>query len=245
MKCFGLIGYPVGHSLSQRYFVEKWRRNGVYDRSYNLYELKSLDGLDRLVACEGLSGFNVTLPHKQAIMPLIGALTDEAAAVGAVNCVKVTPNGFVGHNTDCQAFADTLQPLLQPWHTSALVLGTGGAAAAVELALKRLGIESLKVSRTPTDGCIGYAEAALIAPSRMLIVNATPVGMSPHTDNSPWPWPELLTDRHLVYDLVYTPSPTLLLTQAAAHGAQTFGGLPMLYRQADLSEEFWLADKEM
>lgn len=238
---FGLIGRPVGHSFSQRYFEMKWRDTGIADRHYSLCELPAIDLLPQLLEREQLDGFNVTAPYKTAILPLLDRLTDEAREVGAVNCVAVTPTGLMGHNTDCQAFADTLKPLLKPWHTSALVLGTGGASRAVAVALRRLGIGHTKVSRTPSDGTVSYPEAVGLASSNLLIINATPVGMAPRADASPWPVPEALTPRHLVCDLIYNPSPTLLMRQAAQRGAATADGLAMLYRQADLSEDFWLS----
>ncbi|MBR1850596.1 MAG: shikimate dehydrogenase [Bacteroidales bacterium] len=248
MYRFGLIGNPVAHSESANYFAQKWRSQSVCDRSYGLFALDGLDGLPGLIADEGLDGFNVTLPYKRTIVPMLTTLSDEARAIGAVNCVRVTPEGLVGHNTDCPALADTLGPHLQPWHTAALVLGTGGASLAAVHALRRLGVENIcRVSRRGTAAghdCIGYSEARTAATAATLIVNATPVGMTGHSpDASPWPWPDVLTERHLVCDLIYTPRPTLLLRQASERGATTLDGLAMLHRQADLSEAFWFENQ--
>ena len=188
-----------------------------------------------------IKGFNVTIPYKEAVIPHLDQLDPSAQAIGAVNCVEVASNRLIGHNTDAPAFLETLQPLLQPHHHSALILGTGGAAKAVGYALRQLGIGYLLVSRTPeqhTDA-VSYSDAASLVGDHLLIINATPVGMYPNVDDSPWPYPLLLDERHLCYDLVYNPSPTRFLREAEAAGAHTCGGLSMLERQAQLSWEIW------
>ena len=237
----GLIGNPLGHSWSQRWFEEMFRREDIEGATYGLFPLPSLDGLREWVLQEGLAGFNVTLPYKEAVIPYLDGLSEEARAIGAVNCVQVRDGRLTGHNTDAPAFRETLLPHLKPWHTRALVLGTGGASKAVCYVLRGLGITPTLVSRTPKahSEAVSYAKAADLMESHLLVVNATPVGMYPDTEATPWPYADRWTSRHLAYDLVYNPSPTLFLKQASEGGGATLGGLPMLHRQAELSWELW------
>ena len=237
----GLIGKTLAHSYSQRWFEELFRREGIADAHYGLYPTESLDGFRQWAFREGLDGFNVTIPYKEAIMPLLDELDDTARRIGAVNCVCVRQGRLVGYNTDAPAFIDTLRPLLQPWHRHALVLGTGGAARAVGYALRQEGIACTFVSRNPLGKAdtVDYEEAARMMETCLLVVNATPVGMYPCEDASPWQRDDLWTDRHLCYDLIYNPDPTLLMRQASWHNAMTKSGLEMLCRQAELSwDEF-------
>ena len=241
VKQYGLIGNPLSHSWSQRWFEQMFAREGIADTRYNLYEMPTLIGLRQWVADNDIRGFNVTIPHKEAVLPYLDELDQTASAIGAVNCVEVTEGRLIGHNTDAPAFLSTLQPMLQPHHTAALILGTGGAAHAVAYALGQLGIAYRHVSRQPErhHGAIGYSEALQLASSHHLIVNATPVGMYPHVEKTPWQMSHLLGSKHLCYDLIYNPSETLFLCEAKAAGAQTCGGLAMLERQALLSWNIW------
>ena len=245
MKRYALIGRRLGHSWSQQWFEALFQRLGLTNYSYSLCEMASLDGLRQWVEKEQISGFNVTIPYKQTIVPLLDELSPEAEAIGAVNCVCVNDGKLVGHNTDAPAFGQTLD---EAYHStlntqhSTLILGTGGAAHAVAYALKQKNIEYLFVSRKASCGkenTIGYDRDAIQRARFDMIVNATPVGMWPDVDASPWPWPELLNEKCLVYDLIYNPSPTLFLRQAAAHGAATIDGTAMLHRQAELSWQLW------
>ena len=240
MKKYGLIGRKLGHSLSQELFEAQ----GFEDACYGLYEMASLDGLRQWVDEEHIDGFNVTIPYKQAIIPLLDAVDDTAAAIGAVNCVSVENGRLIGHNTDAPAFKETLAE--RP-HGAALILGTGGAAQAVAYALRQLGTEYKFVSRHPErhDNAISYEEATSLLrniPCRVsTLINATPVGMYPNNGNTPLP----LSTLHfplstlLVYDLIYTPSETLLMREAAACGAKVKNGLDMLRKQAELSWRIW------
>lgn len=248
---FGLIGKPVGHSFSARLFEEYCAEQGLEGYEYRCYELEadqvSRVALRKWVGEQSLGGFNVTLPYKQQVLSAMDSLSPEAAAIGAVNCVRVAREGvdatlrLEGYNTDATAFAATLQPLLCPWHTSALVLGSGGAAQAVAYALQTLDIDYLLASRTPTNKArtISYAEAAREASTRTIIINATPVGMAPRIDENPCPFCHLLTPRHLCYDLIYNPLQTRFLSEAAAQGATTVNGFSMLRHQALQSYRIW------
>ena len=237
MKTYALIGRTLAHSWSPSCYSALFARDGIADARYLLHETDTLDGLRQWVRREAILGFNVTIPYKEQIIPLLDALSPTARAVGAVNCVDCRGGLLAGHNTDSPAFARTLTPLLRPWHTQALLLGTGGAAQAVSHALHSLGIPFTTVSRTPEahPGSVPYSQIPLLASTHLIIINATPVGMYPRADASPLPDPRCITPRHLCYDLVYNPSPTLFLRQASDAGASVADGLAMLRLQAELS----------
>ena len=241
MKQYGLIGKKLSHSWSQKWFEAMFQREGIADARYCLYEMDGVENLRRWVVENHICGFNVTIPYKQAVIPHLDHLDSAAEEIGAVNCVEIHNGELIGHNTDAPAFLETLQPLLQPHHNKALILGTGGAAKAVSYALRQLGIEYQKLSRTPEQhpNALSYAAAANLVASHHLVINATPVGMFPLTESTPWPYPHLLTEQHLCYDLIYNPSPTRFLQEAASAGAHTVGGLAMLERQAKLSWRLW------
>lgn len=247
MKHFALIGKSLSHSYSKRYFDTLFAREGMAGHCYTLCELASVEGLREWVRREAICGFNVTIPFKEVVVSQLDALSDEAAAIGAVNCVRVETDGrLTGLNTDAPAFKDTLSNAcaragLKP--RRALVLGRGGAAKAVSHALTTLGIEHLMTDRSlnlyrPESLTQPIAEKADEA-AFDLLVNATPVGTTPDTDRSPWPYTSRLHSGMMVYDLVYNPTPTLLLRQASERGCHTIGGLDMLRRQAELSWQLW------
>lgn len=253
MKNFGLIGNPLSHSWSKDYFDHRFQDEHISDCSYQLYPLDSLDGLREFVSRHRLAGFNVTIPFKKAIIPLLDQLTPQAQLIGAVNCVKATQNGnslhLVGHNTDQPAFHDTFAPLYsqlaETSHRtdhSALVLGNGGASQAVVFTLQQMGIPYQTLSHTDIDTM--RATRALpptIEQLPSVIINATPVGMYPNCDESPLPANLAHPSPMLVYDLVYNPAETRLLHDFSSPGFLLRNGLPMLHRQADLSWTFWNA----
>ena len=243
MNKYGLLGKSLTHSWAPEGFAEKFAHLGITDAEYRLYEMDSVANLRQWALENQIDGFNVTIPYKEAVMEFLDVVDPSARTIGAVNCVVREGTCLVGHNTDAPAFAQTLVPLLRPWHTQALVLGTGGAAKAVTYALGTLGIEATLVSRTPQShqGAISYSQAAQRSSTHLLIVNATPVGMSRLAGLSPWPYPHMLTPRHLCYDLVYNPSPTAFLIQSAHAGATVCDGLAMLHTQAELSWQLWTA----
>lgn len=241
MRRYALIGRRLGHSWSQRWFEALFERLGLDDHTYSLHETESLDSIRQWIEREDIAGFNVTIPYKEAIVPLLDGLDAEAEAIGAVNCVSVEHGRLVGHNTDAPAFGQTLSEAGLP-EGSIFVLGTGGAAHAVGHALDLLGKKWLPVSRHPEAHrrAIGYGDLTpAMLEEAALVVNATPVGMHPDSDRSPLDLSGVHRMRGLVYDLVYNPSPTLLLRQATARGARTADGLAMLHRQAELSWAIW------
>ncbi len=249
MYLLGLIGYPLGHSFSQRYFTEKFTREGIANAQYELFPLPDLSALPQLLSqYPDLRGFNVTIPHKQAIILHLHTLDAAAQRIGAVNTVVVRPSGALhGYNTDYIGFRDALTAwtgaqIARLKEGQALILGTGGSAQAVAYALQQLSIGCRFASRQPNNPQqMGYE--ALKKPELWeeisLIVNTTPLGMYPNTDTCP-PLPvEHLNDRHWVFDLVYNPAETLLLQRAKRQGAHTTNGLDMLYRQAEAAWAIW------
>lgn len=240
MDKYGIIGYPLGHSFSRAFFTEKFQREHI-DAEYVNFEIPSADMLPGIVqANPNLRGLNVTLPHKEAVIPMLNELSDEAKEIGAVNVIRVRDGRLKGFNSDIIGFMDSIRPLLKPWHQHALVLGTGGASRAIRVGLQRLGIQWTYVSRTPAPGRLTYSD---LTPQLMehyqVIVNCSPVGMFPHVDACPDIPYHLLTHRHLLYDLVYNPEETLFLKRGAEHGATVKNGLEMLHLQALASWRFW------
>lgn len=246
MKLYGLLGYPLGHSFSAKYFAEKFSKEGI-DATYKNFEFAEVaDAVAYLLQQDDLQGFNVTIPHKQAIMPYLNGLSAEAEAIGAVNvvCVKRDADGMVkllGCNSDVVGFSNSIQPLLRPkLHSKALVLGTGGASKAVMYGLRKLGVEPIYVSRTPKEGQLTYDD---LTPKVMhdykVIVNCTPLGMYPKVDACPDIPYQYLTPDHLLYDLVYNPLETLFMKRGAAQGAVVKNGLEMLHLQAEAAWVDW------
>lgn len=238
MSLYGLIGYPLSHSFSKRYFTEKFEREGISAR-YELFELPAVEGLPALLQQNPtLKGLNVTIPHKQTVIPYLTRLASSAEKVGAVNVIKIEPDGtLTGHNSDYTGFRTTLEAFVGKTNLptlKALVLGSGGAGKAVEAVLRDVGVTYSTVSRA---GKLAYQDlTADIVGEHRLIVNSTPLGMYPHIDACPQLPYHALTPQHFVYDLVYNPEETLFLQQARTQGAKTHNGLAMLYEQA---EEAW------
>ena len=240
MDKYGIIGYPLGHSFSRAFFTEKFQREHI-DAEYVNFEIPSADMLPGIVqANPNLRGLNVTLPHKEAVIPMLDELSDEAKEIGAVNVIRVRDGRLKGFNSDIIGFMDSIRPLLKPWHQHALVLGTGGASRAIRVGLQRLGIEWTYVSRTPAPGRLTYADlTSELMEHYQVIVNCSPVGMFPRVDACPDIPYQLLTGRHLLYDLVYNPQETLFLKRGAERGAAVKNGLEMLHLQALASWRFW------
>ncbi len=236
MKHFALIGYPLGHSLSATYFAEKFEREGI-DAEYSPLPIERAEEV--LPHCTELAGFNVTIPHKQAIMPYLAAISDEAHAIGAVNCVKVTNEGLVGYNTDVIGIRKSLEGIALKG-AKAVVLGTGGASKAVQYVLREGGAEVAVVSRSKGSADLTYADltAELIAECD-IIVNTTPLGMFPNIDNAPELPYAALSTKHALFDCVYNPQRTKFLRLGAEQGARTIDGLTMFYAQAEASWQIW------
>lgn len=243
-KLFGLIGYPLGHSFSKRYFQEKFQREGLHDHAYELFELEDIHKLPALLCAQPtLRGLNVTIPHKQTVIPLLDELTPEATGVKAVNCIAITPEGkLLGQNTDIIGLEKSLNTHLGQYWPETMVLGTGGAAAAAIFILKAKGIPYIQVSRkaSSSQNIIDYQSIDAPVMERFkLIINCTPLGMHPKTEAAP-PLPyALLSESHFCFDMVYNPAETQFMKLAKAQGAGTCNGLGMLYAQADAAFDFW------
>lgn len=256
MKKYGLIGYPLKHSFSERYFKEKFEREGI-DAVYQAFELPNLSDLDELLKDNPeLLGLNVTIPHKIGVMFYLQKIDPVAREIHAVNCIRVVkskpvesffsgefnqlPVRLEGYNTDAYGFEESLKPLLRKHHQKALILGHGGAARAVAYVLKKLDISVRFVSRKPTGKQLSYGGLSEeIIRERTLIVNTTPCGTYPKVDEKPMIPYEFLTDRHLLYDLIYNPEETLFLKEGRERGAATKNGFEMLQLQAEKSWEIW------
>lgn len=246
---YGLIGYPLGHSFSKKFFTEKFENEGIH-AEYNNYEIPDATMLlDVVKENPNLRGLNCTIPHKQAIIPLLDDMSDEAKRIGAVNVIKIERLAqqennknykLTGYNSDIIGFTNSIKPLLRAWHTKALVLGTGGASKAICVALENLGIKWTYVSRRPAEGQLTYDD---LTPSIMeeytVIVNCSPLGMHPKVYECPDIPYEHLTQHHLLFDLVYNPLETLFMKKGAEQGAVVKNGLEMLHLQAIASWGFW------
>lgn len=245
MKLYGLIGYPLEHSASPDFFRRKFEEEGIQDAEYRLFPLQKISELPRLVAEHpDLAGFNVTSPHKQSVLPYLTRIDNAAAAIGAVNTVKVMRGSehteLYGYNTDYIGFAESLLEVLPRIPKRALVLGTGGGARAVTYALTGMHTAVTSVSRTPGRGALTYRDlTAEKVKENLLIVNTTPLGMHPATDGCPdFPF-KWLTGRHFLYDLIYNPMETEFLKQGRLQGAGTCNGMAMLRYQAEAAWAVW------
>lgn len=245
MTRYGLIGFPLSHSFSQRYFTEKFVREGIEDSQYDLFELPDITALTALMETPDLRGLNVTIPHKQAVLPYLDRLDVSAQKVGAVNVIKLTEDGSrVGYNSDYYGFRQSLQNWLRSLNRTtidlqALVLGTGGASKAVVAALTDLLIPYQSVSRTRSASTITYDELPGLIQDYPLIINCSPIGTYPRINEAPDLPYDQLTDRHLLYDLVYNPPETLFMKKGAEQGAATHNGLRMLELQAEKAWDIW------
>jgi shikimate dehydrogenase len=249
MRRFGLLGKSLQHSHSQALFAQKFIHEGIADASYSLFELSDLSNWKTWSNAQSrhpdgaLQGLNVTLPYKQSILPYLHSITAEARAIGAVNALRPAKDGeWMGHNTDAIGFAKSIRPFLTSQHERALILGNGGAAAAVRYVLESLGIEVVHVTRnrTNTTRSIRFEDLTEEAVHFYgLIVQATPVGTAPRIEEAlPFPW-KGLGREHLVIDLVYNPKETLFLNRAKNHGATILNGKDMLFNQADAAWKWW------
>jgi shikimate dehydrogenase len=229
---FALIGHPVEHSFSAQYLNTQFKNEGI-DAHYELIDLPDIAEFPTLIQSGKYNGFNVTIPHKRAIIPYLDSLSPEATAIEAVNVIQITNNKLIGHNTDIIGFHETLTPLLKPYHTHAVILGTGGASQAVQYVLHQLNIPFRLITHNELD----TNTITQLAP---IIINTTPLGMHPNTNTKPNIDYSQITPKHLIYDLVYNPTETQFLKLAKQQGATTQNGLAMLHCQADAALKIWL-----
>ena len=243
MRRFGLIGYPLSHSFSPAYFAEKFNNERRFDCIYEAFPIKSVEEIVSLLTNNSdLEGLNVTIPYKKNILPFLHHSSDAVKETGACNCIKIEDRILTGYNTDVIGFEKSLLFNLTKSHTKALILGTGGAAAAVQFVLKKLGINFLSISRnnSPDENVITYKDVSYkILNEYKLIINTTPLGMYPDVNNCPEILYECLTEEHYLYDLIYNPAQTLFLKKGTEKGAITKNGSDMLVIQAGESWKIW------
>jgi shikimate dehydrogenase len=243
MKQFGLIGYPLGHSFSKKYFEEKFAKENLQHCVFDLFPIKEIGAFRNLIAeQQNFVGLAVTIPYKETVIPFLDDITDSAKEIGAVNCIQFKNGKTIGYNTDVIGFEKSLLPLLQPQHTKALILGTGGASKAVQYVLKNMGIDFLLVSRTKTNNTITYKDISEeVLKNHSLIINTTPLGMSPKEEGfADIPY-QFLTPKHLLYDLIYKPEKTLFLQKGEQQGCIIKNGFDMLALQAEENWKIWTA----
>lgn len=252
MKEYGLIGHPLGHSFSKKFFTDKFCREGI-DASYTNFDIPdACMFMDIILERPNLVGVNCTIPHKESVMRILDGITPEAQEIGAVNVIKILRSRdhgtgtskrdfkLIGHNSDIIGFKQSISPLLNASHRNALILGTGGAAKAVAVGLRQLGLTHTFVSRRPQEGHLTYEDInAERIHDFQVIVNCTPVGMFPHTDEAPQLPYSSLTPQHILFDLIYNPEETLFLKKGKEKGATTKNGMEMLELQALASWEIW------
>jgi shikimate dehydrogenase len=248
MNRFGLIGYPLSHSFSKKYFTERFQREGISDTSYENFPIASVGELPLLIKkYPDLKGLNVTIPYKEAVIPLLSAKHPVVEAIGACNCIKLTDGTLTGFNTDVTGFERSLKRYLSPIHNKALILGTGGAAKAVAYVLSKLNIQFMYVTRNSQATMqpqINYAALTdeQVA-SHLLIVNTTPLGMYPDIDKAPSINYDMLSSQHYLFDLTYNPEKTLFLKKGEAKGSCIQNGYEMLVIQAEESWNIWNNDQ--
>jgi shikimate dehydrogenase len=242
MKKLGLLGKNIGYSFSRNYFTDKFKNEGLANAFiYENYDIDSIEKFPEILKnTPDLIGLNVTIPYKEAVIPFLDALSDDAEQIGAVNTIKIETNGrLTGHNTDYYGFMQSLKPLLRN-QQKALILGTGGAAKAVHFGLTKLNIESVYVSRETKENTITYAELnAHTFEDYQIIINCTPLGTSPKTELFPDIPYEYFTSKHIAFDLIYNPEKTTFLQKAEINGAIIKNGYDMLVLQAEKAWEIW------
>ena len=245
MRKFGLIGFPLTHSFSKKYFTSKFEKEGILDCQYDLYEIPEISLFPKILSENPeLEGINVTIPYKEKVIPFLDEMDPACQKIGAVNCIQIKGGKLKGFNTDYIGFRQSLEGFLGSSKPKALVLGTGGASKAVVQALSDMGISFLMVSRNSSEkpGWINYRDLEsnpTILESHQLIINTTPVGTYPKTEEMPEINPNYITGMHKVYDLVYNPEKTFLMRSLEARGALVKNGLEMLQLQAEAAWKIW------
>ena len=239
---FGLLGRNISYSFSKGYFTEKFSKEHFEGCTYENFDISEINYFTELRKNNpDLNGLNVTIPYKQEILPFLDKLSKNATQIGAVNTIKFTKKGKLkGYNTDYYGFQKSLEPLLEPHHKKALILGTGGASKGVAFALDKLGITYTFVSREAKENCVDYQFInATTFDNYQIIINCSPVGTSPNVDAFPLIPYEFFTEKHIAYDLIYNPAETAFLRKAKEQGAKIKNGLDMLIFQAEKAWKIW------
>lgn len=242
IKRFGLLGRKISYSFSKKYFTDKFNNENFVGCTYENFDIPEITAFPEVIKnTSDLKGLNVTIPYKETVIPFLDKLSKKAQLIGAVNTIKITKKGKLkGYNTDYYGFKKSLQPLLQPHHKKALILGTGGASKGVAFALDELDITYTFVSREAKENGIDYDRInATTFDNYQIIINATPLGTSPNVDAFPLLPYEFFTEKHIAYDLIYNPAETQFLKKAKDQGAQIKNGLDMLIFQAEKAWKIW------
>ncbi|MBX9734978.1 MAG: shikimate dehydrogenase [Chitinophagaceae bacterium] len=241
MRLYGLLGYPLTHSFSKNYFAKKFALASIQDARYENFSFDTVDDLEtKLFQKDNLCGFNITIPYKKAILPFLHEQTEPVREMGACNCLHIKNGKRIGYNTDIIGFAHSLKPYIHQHHTHALILGTGGAAAAVEYVLRKAGIHFQFVSRTKKQGALTYKELdESIMQQHLLIINTSPVGQYPNIHEAPDLPYQYIGARHHLFDLIYNPIETRFLQLGREQGASIQNGQEMLVIQAEESWRIW------
>lgn len=244
MKLYGLIGYPLTHSFSKKYFDEKFVREGITNYQFQNFELPNINEILLIIQQNpALQGFAITIPYKQQILPYLDWMSDDVKQMSACNCVKIKEGKLYGYNTDVVGFEKSFIELVKPHHVKALVLGTGGAAQAVIFTLKKLGIHYLTVSRSELANGIIYDDLnETLMEEYSIIVNTTPLGTYPKTTEHPAIPYQYITPQHYLFDLVYNPPLTQFLLKGKEKGAAIKNGYDMLTIQAEENWKIWNTD---
>lgn len=246
MKEYGLIGYPLSHSFSEKYFSEKFKKENIKDSVYKLYPLEDIDSFPEFLRKNpNIKGLNVTIPYKESIIKYLDELDMDARMISAVNTIKIKRKAgktkLIGYNTDAQAFETSLKPHLKPQHKKALILGSGGSSKAIQFVLKKLGISCTVATRRPLKAhhIIYWAITKSFIESHLIIINTTPLGMYPDIEKFPDIPYQFLNSDHILFDLIYNPQQTSFLKLGKEKGSITINGQEMLELQADLSWKLW------
>lgn len=249
MRKYGLIGFPLGHSFSQKYFTEKFAREQINNCSYENFPIDSVDLLPELIRDNtDLCGLNVTIPHKTNILKYVDVKDPAVIEIGAANVLKIKrlegKLQIYGYNSDITGICDSVMPFISGNCKNALILGTGGSSRAVAYTLKKLGLQISVVSRKRSPELINYRDLnASLLERTDIIVNTTPLGMFPDITSRPEIDYELLNENHILFDLVYNPEMTTFLKMGKERGCKIITGLKMLYSQAERSWEIWNNDE--
>ncbi|MFV9485027.1 shikimate dehydrogenase family protein [Christiangramia sp. ASW11-125] len=240
MRTFGLVGKDIDYSFSRNYFSKKFSNNNI-DARYINFDLESIDQFPEIFKTTEVSGLNVTIPYKEKVIPFLDHLDPEAQKIGAVNTIKISKNGeLTGYNTDHFGFKKSLENHLESFHSSALILGTGGASKAVAYALDKLSVPYQFISRNSSENTLSYSELSIeVIKRNKLVINTTPLGTSPETERYPAIPLEGISSQHIIFDLIYNPEETRLMKLASERGAKTLNGYRMLELQAEKSWSIW------
>ena len=243
MRTYGLIGFPLTHSFSSKYFADKFSREGIADCIYKNLPIESITEFPDLLKTEVLSGLNVTIPHKETVMKYLDGIDETARTIGAVNCIKFANGRSIGYNTDAYGFSESLRSFIGETKLKALILGTGGSSKAIAFALEQMDISYQLVTRSAKTNSITYDDLTEdIIANHKLIINTTPVGMFPEVHRVPALPFEYLTSHHYLFDLIYNPKKTEFLKLGTKRGTHTKNGLEMLQLQAEKSWDIWNRD---